>query len=264
MPESPGTVAYEHEPTPGIPAARNRALDASAGDDLLVFIDDDERPGQTWLALLLETFVEHSAVAVVGSVRSVYEAAPSAWVQAGRFFERRRPPTGTSLSVAATNNLLLDLRVVRRLGLAFDRRMGLNGGDDTLFTRKLARHGLMVWCDEAVVTDVVPAHRSTREWVVRRALRSGNSWSLTSVRLATRTRPAAPGHDSCRSGRERRDSPAEPLGGRRACSVAGWISEPAAYAPWRAAPACSSVPAGCRTWSIQRPGSGRRIERARR
>ncbi len=162
MPESPGTVAYEHEPTPGIPAARNRALDASAGDDLLVFIDDDERPGQTWLALLLETFVEHSAVAVVGSVRSVYEAAPSAWVQAGRFFERRRPRTGTSLSVAATNNLLLDLRVVRRLGLAFDRRMGLNGGDDTCSRRTGSSRADSV-VDEAV-SDVIRARVRENEY----------------------------------------------------------------------------------------------------
>jgi len=45
-----GAVQYELEPTPGIAAARNRALTASlaAGDDLLVFIDDDERPVADW------------------------------------------------------------------------------------------------------------------------------------------------------------------------------------------------------------------------
>ena len=54
------------------------------------------------------------AAAVVGPVRSDYARDPSPWVQAGRFFDRRRLPTGTPVEVAATNNLLLDLHEVRR------------------------------------------------------------------------------------------------------------------------------------------------------
>ncbi|RII97113.1 glycosyltransferase, partial [Clavibacter nebraskensis] len=50
--DSPVPIAYVHEPTPGISAARNRALDAAGDDDLLVFLDDDERPDPGWLAAL--------------------------------------------------------------------------------------------------------------------------------------------------------------------------------------------------------------------
>ena len=65
------------------------------------------------------------------------------------------------------------------------RAAGPAGGSDTLFTRPLvAAAGPLVWCDEAVVTDVVPAHRATRRWVLRRQLRSGNSWSRTALMLA--------------------------------------------------------------------------------
>lgn len=177
-------VMYESEPRPGIPAARNRALQASSESDLLVFIDDDERPVDQWLSLLISAFARFDAVAVVGSVVSTYEVAPSEWIEAGDFFRRRRPPTGTTLTVAATNNLLIDLRTVRSVPLSFDLDMGLNGGDDTLFTSQLARHGRMVWCDEAVVRDVVPQHRLTTDWVLRRALRSGNSSTLVATRLA--------------------------------------------------------------------------------
>jgi len=178
-------IGYEHEPTPGIAAARNRALDTATDVDLLVFIDDDERPSPSWLSLLLQTYAEHHSAAVVGPVVSEFDETPSDWITAGRFFDRLRRPTGTPVVVAATNNLLLDLHQIRRLGLRFDEAFGLSGGSDTLFTRELDRRGgRLVWCDEAVVTDVVPASRTTRSWVVRRALRSGNSWSRTSLELS--------------------------------------------------------------------------------
>lgn len=178
-------VRYVHEPRPGIAAARNRALTESADSDLLVFIDDDERPVDAWLALLIATYAASRPAAVVGPVVSVYDQEPDPWVTAGRFFDRRRLPTGTLVDVAATNNLLLDLRQIASLGLSFDERFGLSGGSDTLFTRALVRAGgRMVWCDEAVVVDVVPAARVTRQWVLRRAFRSGNGWSRTCLELA--------------------------------------------------------------------------------
>ena len=43
-----GGLAYAHEPRPGIAAARNRALDEAAEHDVLVFLDDDERPSPGW------------------------------------------------------------------------------------------------------------------------------------------------------------------------------------------------------------------------
>ncbi|MBF4623414.1 glycosyltransferase [Clavibacter sp. VKM Ac-2872] len=186
---SPMPIAYVHEPTPGISAARNRALDAAADDDLLVFLDDDERPDPGWLAALVRARQATGSAGVAGPVRSEYEVEPDAWVRAGGFFVRRRPATGTRLEVAATNNLLLDLRAVRAAGLRFDVDLGTQGGEDTLFTRQLvASGGLLTWCAEAGVVDVVPRARTTRRWVVLRAFSSGNSWSLTSVALA----PASP------------------------------------------------------------------------
>ncbi|MET0694731.1 MAG: glycosyltransferase family A protein, partial [Propionibacteriaceae bacterium] len=178
-------VRYVPEHTPGISAARNRALSEAADRDLLVFIDDDERPTEAWLRSLLDTYRDYRSAAVVGPVVSEYEVEPDPWIVAGGFFTRRRLPTGTSLDVAATNNLLLDLRQIRAHDLSFDLAFGIGGGEDTLFTRTLHQRGaLLVWCDEAVVIDVVPRSRLTRSWVVHRRFSSGNSWSLTSLALA--------------------------------------------------------------------------------
>lgn len=184
-------IVYVHEPRPGIAAARNRALAEAAGYDLLVFIDDDERPTDAWLAALLATYDSFRPAAVVGPVLSRYDTEPDLWIRAGRFFERRRHATGTRVKLAATNNLLLDLRQVRALDLHFDERFGLSGGSDSLFTRQLhARGGQMIWCDESVVIDVVPAGRLTRQWVLRRAFRMGNTWSRIALDDTTSARRA--------------------------------------------------------------------------
>lgn len=178
-------IRYEHEPVPGISAGRNRALVASSDDDLLAFIDDDERPTEQWLVRLLETRERYSSDVVQGPVVSEFEVEPDSWTTAGRFFQRRRLTTGTVLDVAVTNNLLLDLRVVRRLELLFDMDLGTTGGEDTLFTRRLHQAGVpMVWCAEAFVVDVVPANRSSRRWVRQRAISTGNSSALVTLKLA--------------------------------------------------------------------------------
>jgi succinoglycan biosynthesis protein ExoM len=175
-------VRYVHEHTPGIAAGRNRALD-EVSSDLLVFIDDDERPVPGWLRSLVDTYLATRPAGVVGPVVSRFATDPDPWILAGRFFQRRRLPTGTEVQVAATNNLLLDLAQLG--GLRFDPRYGLTGGSDYLLTRQLTgRGGRLVWCAEATVLDMVPPERLTRRWVLRRAFRSGNGSSVVEVELA--------------------------------------------------------------------------------
>lgn len=181
-----GRVRYVHEPAPGIAHARNRALDEVAGAHLLIFIDDDERPVATWLTALLDAYCSSGAVGVVGPVVPDYELPPDPWIEAGKFFVRKQFRDGTEMPAAGTGNLLLDLRQVATLGAPrFDERFGLTGGSDTLFTRALIRNGgKIVWAEDAGVLDKVPAQRLNRDWVLKRAFRSGNTWSRTGVELA--------------------------------------------------------------------------------
>lgn len=183
----PARVRFVHEPEPGIAAGRNRALDESGDADALVFIDDDERPQPGWLRELVAAWVRTGATAVVGPVISTFPQEPEPWIAEGGFFERRRLPTGTEVTVAATNNLLLDLGQLRALGLRFDRALGISGAEDTMLTRRIhAGGGRMVWCDEAPVLDVVPMARLNRRWVLQKAFRMGNSWSVVALRLEDR------------------------------------------------------------------------------
>ena len=181
-------VRYVHEPRPGIAAARNRGLDEAAASDFVVFIDDDERAEEGWLAALLATQRDYGSTGVAGAVVSVFDGPVDPWIEAGRFFRRRRHATGTRVPVVATNNLLLDARALRGWGLRFDEAFGLSGGSDTVLSLQVGQQGgFFVWCDEAVVLDVVPPSRATRRWVLRRAFRMGNTGSRARVHVARST-----------------------------------------------------------------------------
>lgn len=177
-------VRYVVEPEPGIVSARNRILDECADRDLLAFIDDDEIPREAWLSSLIEVWREHRADAVMGRVISVFDEDVDPWLLASGTF--RRPPrqTGTVLQVAAAGNLLLDLRTIRRLGLRFDPSLGLGGGEDTLFSRQLARRGgVIVWCNESETEDLVVAARLSRAWAAQRAFSSANAGTRIQLQL---------------------------------------------------------------------------------
>lgn len=187
-----GRTQYVVEPAPGIAAARNRALHAAGTADLLVFIDDDELPDHGWLETLVATATRHPGCAVSGPVRTRFDGPVDPWILDGGFLSREHRwlvQTGDLLEAAATNNLLLDLAVVRRLGLAFAEELGMSGGEDTHFTSSLVRGGgSIVWCADAWVTDVRPASRLSRWVVVRRVFGFANASVRVQLMLAPRLR----------------------------------------------------------------------------
>lgn len=188
---APG-LRYAHEPTPGIAAVRNRALDEAAGSRLLAMIDDDERPEPGWLGHLVGTWEASRPAAVAGRVVAAYDGQLDPWVAAGDFFLRFSMPTGTEVGTAAAGNLLLDVEQVRRAGVRFATDLGLGGGEDNLFSRSLVRAGgRIVWCDESVAVDRVPTTRMTRRWVLVRSWSHGNADVLTDLRLAAGPRERA-------------------------------------------------------------------------
>lgn len=177
-------IRYVHEPRPGLAAVRNRLLDEAEGADAVVFIDDDELPGPDWLLQLLDAWTRYRCAAVVGPVRSIFDVEPEPWITATGVFDRQRRETGTSLRGGASNNLLLDLNWLRTAGLRFDPAFGASGGEDTMLTHAIVAAGGMIrWCDEAEVTERVPAARMTRGWISRRIVRSSNSWSRVELKV---------------------------------------------------------------------------------
>ncbi|GAA2107730.1 hypothetical protein GCM10009841_27870 [Microlunatus panaciterrae] len=182
-------VTYVHEPTPGIAYARNRALDEAADAHLLIFLDDDERPTETWLQSMIETYRRTGCAGAAGPVLPDYETEPDPWIVAGGFFVRKQFPDGAERPAAGSGNLLLDVRQLNELGpLRFDPEFGLTGGSDTVFTYHITRSGRkIIWSEGAAVVDKVPSKRSTRAWVLQRAFRNGNGQSR--IELTWQTNP---------------------------------------------------------------------------
>lgn len=178
-------LRYAGEPVAGIAAVRNRLLDETADQDLLLSLDDDERPRPGWARHLVETWQRTGAAFVAGRVVPEYTGEIDPWLLAGRFFVRRQLPTGTEVPFAAGGNMLLDLEQVRASGVRYRADFGLSGGEDTVFTKELRASGRsIVWCNESEAVDVVPAERQSRRWVLTRALSHGNSTVLSDTVLA--------------------------------------------------------------------------------
>jgi glycosyltransferase involved in cell wall biosynthesis len=169
-------LRYEVEPTRGITYARNRGL-ASAGDDVdfIAMADDDEVPVPGWLATLVRVQMATRADVVTGPVVPHFPTPPPAWIRDGGFFDRPRYPTGRELPHAYTGNVLVRRAVIDAAG-RFDDRFALTGGEDLEFFRRVRGLGYrIVWADDALIREWVPASRANMPWLLRRSYRAGNT-----------------------------------------------------------------------------------------
>ncbi len=176
---SPVTYALETEP--GIPFARNRALDIALdlGARYLAFTDDDDVVAPDWIAHLLAGIVSSGAHLVGGPQRAGPLTAPVSPVQ--RYMHRglvgiydkkarikaKKPPGKAEI---VTNNCLADLDFLRAHGLRFDVSLRFTGGSDAKFDRDLkALGGRTLWIPEALVHETIPPDRLTPAYQFARA-----------------------------------------------------------------------------------------------
>jgi GT2 family glycosyltransferase len=176
----PWQLVYVAEHRRGIPFGRNAAVRTAGDVDFIAFLDDDEVADPNWLVELLSVQRAAGADVVTGTVLPMFEEDPPAWALEGRFFERPRFATGQRITYARTSNVLIAARVFPAGDPApFNEAMGLSGGDDThFFLRAWLQGHCIVWADEAVVHELVPASRTTTRWLLNREYRRGNTLSL--------------------------------------------------------------------------------------
>lgn len=170
-------VRYDVEAERNISLARNRAVRNAEGQ-LAAFIDDDECPRSDWLLQLYRTFTSHRPDGVLGPVLPDFSEAAPSWLKRGGVFQRRRLATGERIGEGdgRTGNLLLRRSIFTEDGYWFDPAFGRTGGEDSdFFHRQFEAGGVFVWCDEADVTEEVPAERWTVGFHVRRLLRAGTT-----------------------------------------------------------------------------------------
>lgn len=172
-------VTYRVEPVQNIALARNRAI-AAADGDFVAFIDDDEFPVSGWLAEMLAVCDRTGCDGVLGPVRPFFDEAPPRWIVRGRFYDRPEHATGCVLhwKDTRTGNVLMRREVLDEAAPAFRAEFGNGGEDQDFFRRAIARGRRFLWCNEAVVFEVVPPERRRRSYLLKRALLRGQNEKL--------------------------------------------------------------------------------------
>jgi succinoglycan biosynthesis protein ExoM len=170
-------IIYVHEPKPGIPNARNAALNAALplSPDWIAFIDDDEIAPAEWIARLYALAVHFKADVAAGKVVHFLTAAEAQlasenWEPPIRFGEARVEPT------CATSNVIFRGSLVNGIsGLRFDESMRHGGSDTEFFMRARQRGARIVCVADAHVFEVYPAERTTMKYECMRAFRVGTT-----------------------------------------------------------------------------------------
>ena len=170
---SPVQIKYCVEPRQNIALARNKAIE-NAGGDFIACIDDDEFPRQDWLLNLFKTCTQYGVAGVLGPVERYFDDKPPGWILKGDFYQRPTHNTGFVIPWhgARTSNLLLNSQLFADGEPPF--RPEFRAGEDQDFFRRTIEKGhVFVWCNEAVVFEVVPPFRWRRTVMLKRALLRG-------------------------------------------------------------------------------------------
>jgi glycosyltransferase involved in cell wall biosynthesis len=170
-------ITYCVEPRQSIARARNMTVQNAIGD-FVAFIDDDEVPERDWLLNLFKTCRQYHSDGVLGPVKPLFDGEPPRWVIKGKFCERLSHRTGTVVSGedGRTGNALLDRRIFAVGEPPFNPEFH-RGEDRRFFIRMIERGRVFIWCDEAVVHEVVPPSRWTRAFMLKRAMIRGAIWA---------------------------------------------------------------------------------------
>lgn len=184
---SPVPIRYVGESRPGISHARNTGV-ANAPGRYLAFLDDDEEADPGWLAAFLSTIRACGADAVIGPVYPRFpEGGPVIDAYRRKVFTRdAKLPTGTVLPRwSGIGNTLLDRERCFVADQPFDPRLGLSGGEDTVFLRQLFRRGCkIVWCGEAAAWETVAVDKLATRFLLRRAFRGGQTTTFVCTAIA--------------------------------------------------------------------------------
>lgn len=168
---------YDCEPEQNIALTRNRAIRNATGD-LIAFIDDDEYPRRDWLLQLYRTLRVSNAQGVLGPVLPEFPPGAPVWLEKGNFFDRRRLPTGTSITNrdARTGNVLFRRDILAEEEDWFNPAFGRTGGEDSDFFQRQSDHGrVFIWCDEAVVYEIVLPERWKSSFHLKKYFRIGTN-----------------------------------------------------------------------------------------
>jgi glycosyltransferase involved in cell wall biosynthesis len=182
-----------HCPRPGIPMARNAALEVAlrAGANCIAFLDDDEVAPACWLGSLVQALQHTGADAVQGGVRALATDADDAVTSAMPATDAA-PAWEACESLATSNVLFAAWLVAPPLSLRFDETMQFTGGSDREFFMRAHKRGArLARVDGIDVLEDAHPERRTLAFQAARAFASGSNYFARMVR--NETAPVAAG-----------------------------------------------------------------------
>ena len=172
-------------PERGLAAVRNAIFSEflATGADWLAMVDDDQTVDPAFLAEALAMARTTGAGAVGCAVPPVFAPGANPRVTRAAIYRRDVTTSGRVPRLYGTNGVLLSRAAVLTLDPPWFRaEFNRSGGEDADFFRRLARAGVIAArAPRAVVYEHYPAERLTAAWVLRRALRIGNSDARTDL-----------------------------------------------------------------------------------
>ena len=171
------SIIYCVESEQNIALARNKALENAEGD-FIAFIDDDEIPVVDWLCNLFKTCNAYGVDGVLGPVKPYFDHKPPQWVIKWKSIERPTYDTGYKMdwTETRTGNVLFRREILNGINYAFRSEFGTGSEDVDFFRRMMGKGKTFVWCNNAVVYEIVPPARCKRGYQIQLALlRGGNS-----------------------------------------------------------------------------------------
>lgn len=184
---------YEEEP--GIPHARNRALNHAIEyrPDFIAFLDDDCVADPEWLASLINCH-EHQGVEILagGWRTEPHLGKPSRllpkkiWGPKDYQVRGSRALPGERLPHAYTRSVLLSASIIESLdGVQFDTSRTQLGGSDVLFFNELVGRGAEIaYCPTSQVAELFSGERLQLRWHFWRRLRNIQFILERSIKLA--------------------------------------------------------------------------------
>lgn len=170
-------IIYDCEPVQNIALTRNKAI-LNATGNFIAFIDDDEIPADDWLYRLYQCIKDYNADAVLGPVLPDFPNGAPSWLKKSGLCDRPRNVTGSPITRRdmRTGNILFQRYIFAKDDMWFNPSRGLTGGEDAEFiSRQLKKGRKIVWCNEAVVHEMVSEERWLASFYLKRNFRIGTS-----------------------------------------------------------------------------------------
>ncbi len=191
-------ITYVFEPALGKSAALNTGLLSIAGD-LVVFTDSDVLPRPDWLAQMRAGADSQPSFSLFGGcIVPRWESSPEDWIlKIDRTVLAITDPAWEEGPIPAPRlfgpNMAIRTAVVEA-GYRYDASLGPVGsryrmGEDTDFVQRLGHAGFRAWyCKRAVVAHMIRRDQMKKDWILRRAIPSGQ----VSYRREFRDSPTSP------------------------------------------------------------------------